>query len=171
MTTNERDGDAAADEPIRVETRQQFDEAVAELFRTGRPLPRCHDPFRLAVSGTWPMRTEASSRMLGQGTNVLVSSIVLVCRRCLANAPAATRPEFLDGSSGVGAGAAPPPNRQRRPGRSRPGVDRPKHGRLHRYAPSDLRRADCGIERNRQAPGVRRYRRRPPYLKPRPCAR
>ena len=36
MNRNERDGDGAADAPIRVETREQFDEAVAELFRTGR---------------------------------------------------------------------------------------------------------------------------------------
>ena len=33
-----------------------------------------------AISGTWPMRTELSNRMIGQGTNVLASSIVLVCR-------------------------------------------------------------------------------------------
>ena len=38
MNRSERDGDAAAGEPIRVETREQFDEAVAELFRTGRPI-------------------------------------------------------------------------------------------------------------------------------------
>ena len=37
MNGNERDGNAAADEPVRVETREQFDEAVAELFRTGQP--------------------------------------------------------------------------------------------------------------------------------------
>ena len=36
MSRSERD--AAADEPIRVETREQFDEAVAELFRSGRPI-------------------------------------------------------------------------------------------------------------------------------------
>ena len=38
MNRSKRDGDAAADEPIRVETRDQFDEAVAELLRTGRPI-------------------------------------------------------------------------------------------------------------------------------------
>ena len=38
MNRSERDGDAAAGEPIRVETREQFDEAVAELLRTGRPI-------------------------------------------------------------------------------------------------------------------------------------
>lgn len=34
----------------------------------------------LTVAGTWPMRTENASRMIGQGTNALASSIVLVCR-------------------------------------------------------------------------------------------
>ena len=38
MNRSERAGDAAAGEPIRVETREQFDEAVAELLRTGRPI-------------------------------------------------------------------------------------------------------------------------------------
>ncbi|MCD6339151.1 MAG: DUF1156 domain-containing protein [Verrucomicrobia bacterium] len=48
-----------------------------------------------AVSGTWPMRTENSSRMIGQGTNALASSIVLVCRPRPADAPTATRREFV----------------------------------------------------------------------------
>ena len=34
----------------------------------------------LAVSGTWPMRTELGNRMRNQGSNALASSIVLVCR-------------------------------------------------------------------------------------------
>ena len=48
-----------------------------------------------AITGTWPIRTELGNRMIGQGTNVLASSIVLVCRRRPANAPLATRREFL----------------------------------------------------------------------------
>ena len=48
-----------------------------------------------AVSGTWPVRTENSSRMIGQGTNALASSIVLVCRKRPAAAPTATRREFV----------------------------------------------------------------------------
>jgi putative DNA methylase len=47
-----------------------------------------------AITGTWPMRTENDSRMIGQGTNALASSIVLVCRPRDANAPTATRREF-----------------------------------------------------------------------------
>ncbi len=48
-----------------------------------------------AVTGTWPMRTELSNRMIGMGTNALASSIVLVCRRRAADARTATRREFL----------------------------------------------------------------------------
>lgn len=49
-----------------------------------------------AISGTWPMRTELSNRMIGSGTNALASSIVLVCRPRPVSAPAATRREFLN---------------------------------------------------------------------------
>ncbi|MEI7645112.1 MAG: DUF1156 domain-containing protein [Chloroflexales bacterium] len=48
-----------------------------------------------AISGTWPMRTELSNRMIGSGTNALASSIVLVCRPRPANAPTVTRRDFL----------------------------------------------------------------------------
>ena len=47
------------------------------------------------ISGTWPMRTERSARSIGIGANALASSIVLVCRRRPADAPLATRREFL----------------------------------------------------------------------------
>ena len=47
------------------------------------------------IGGTWPMRTENASRMIGQGTNALASSIVLVCRRRPDGATLATRREFL----------------------------------------------------------------------------
>ncbi|MCX7197669.1 MAG: DUF1156 domain-containing protein [Proteobacteria bacterium] len=48
-----------------------------------------------AISGTWPMRTERDSRSVGIGTNALASSIILVCRRRGADAPTATRREFV----------------------------------------------------------------------------
>ncbi len=48
-----------------------------------------------AITGTWPMRTELSNRMIGSGTNALASSIVLVCRPRAASAPTATRREFI----------------------------------------------------------------------------
>jgi putative DNA methylase len=46
------------------------------------------------ISGTWPMRTERDFGVK-TGTNVLASSIVLVCRPRPANAPTATRREFV----------------------------------------------------------------------------
>jgi putative DNA methylase len=46
-----------------------------------------------AITGTWPMRTERSAR--SSGTNTLASSIVLVCRARAADAPTATRREFV----------------------------------------------------------------------------
>ena len=48
-----------------------------------------------SVTGTWPLRTENSSRLIGQGTNALASSIVLGCRKCPQDAPLATRREFV----------------------------------------------------------------------------
>lgn len=48
-----------------------------------------------AISGTWPMRTEGSGRMIAMGTNALASSVVLVCRPRAADVPTATRREFV----------------------------------------------------------------------------
>jgi putative DNA methylase len=48
-----------------------------------------------AITGTWPMRTELSNRMISSGTNALASSIVLVCRPRPANSPVITRREFV----------------------------------------------------------------------------
>ena len=47
-----------------------------------------------SITGTWPMRTEREQG-LKTGTNVLASSIILVCRKQVSNAPAATRREFI----------------------------------------------------------------------------
>ena len=49
-----------------------------------------------SVTGTWPMRTENTTRLVGMGTNALASSIVLACRTRPDNAPMATRREFVD---------------------------------------------------------------------------
>ncbi len=48
------------------------------------------------ISGTWPIRTEMMNRSVGQGTNALASSIVLVCRLRPVDAPIASRREFLN---------------------------------------------------------------------------
>ena len=47
------------------------------------------------IVGTWPSRTECKSRMVGQGTNALASSIVLVCRPRSSDASLATRRELI----------------------------------------------------------------------------
>jgi putative DNA methylase len=49
----------------------------------------------LAITGTWPMRSEQSERLVGRNTNALASSIVLVCRKRPADAPTVSRREFL----------------------------------------------------------------------------
>ncbi|MBE9088996.1 DUF1156 domain-containing protein [Microcystis aeruginosa LEGE 11464] len=49
-----------------------------------------------SIGGTWPMRTELSNRSVGLGTNALASSIVLVCRPRPADAPKASRRQFLN---------------------------------------------------------------------------
>ena len=48
-----------------------------------------------SIRGTWPMRTERPTGMK-TAVNALASSVVLVCRARAADAPTATRREFLD---------------------------------------------------------------------------
>ena len=47
-----------------------------------------------AISGTWPMRTEYTGNLKAK-RNALASSIILVCRKLAADAPTATRREFV----------------------------------------------------------------------------
>ena len=47
------------------------------------------------ISGTWPIRTELRTRLIGMHTNSLASSIILVCRKRDKNAPLAIRREFV----------------------------------------------------------------------------
>ena len=49
----------------------------------------------LALSGTWPMRTERKGRKRESGSNALASSIVLVCRPRPVDAVAVSRRAFL----------------------------------------------------------------------------
>ena len=74
---SERKGDAGA-------TSTGWETFLDAVIRSG-----------LAISGTWPMRTELGNRMTGQGTNALASSIVLVCRARPSDAPVTTRREYL----------------------------------------------------------------------------
>jgi len=48
-----------------------------------------------SLTGTWPMRTENTTRLVGMTTNALASSIVLVCRPRPADAPVTSRRDFL----------------------------------------------------------------------------
>lgn len=47
------------------------------------------------ITGTWPIRTEGSGRLIALGTNALASSIVLVCRRRAEDAPTVSRTQFI----------------------------------------------------------------------------
>ena len=49
----------------------------------------------LALTGTWPMRTEGDNRQIGIGTNALASSIVLVCRPRMKEAGTISRRQFV----------------------------------------------------------------------------
>ncbi|MFQ2570039.1 DUF1156 domain-containing protein [Aeromonas caviae] len=48
-----------------------------------------------AISGTWPMRSEQSERLIGKGTNALASSVVLVCNKRLSSADTISRRQFI----------------------------------------------------------------------------
>ena len=47
------------------------------------------------ITGTWPMRSERSTRAIAQGTNALASSVVLVCRPRPETAALTTRKDFI----------------------------------------------------------------------------
>lgn len=49
-----------------------------------------------AITGTWPIRTEMSSRTRGMNSNALASSIVLVCRKRPEDAPQTTRRNLVN---------------------------------------------------------------------------
>ena len=49
-----------------------------------------------SITGTWPMRTEMSSRAVAQGANALATSIVLVCRKRDEGARICTRRNFIN---------------------------------------------------------------------------
>lgn len=55
----------------------------------------------MALTGTWPMRTERSGRTVSLGKNSLASSVILVCRKRAADAPSISRREFIRELNGV----------------------------------------------------------------------
>ncbi|RYZ88176.1 MAG: DUF1156 domain-containing protein [Proteobacteria bacterium] len=48
-----------------------------------------------AVSGTWPIRSEQSSRIRGMNSNALASSVVLICKKRPASAKSISRRDFM----------------------------------------------------------------------------
>lgn len=48
-----------------------------------------------ALTGTWPMRTEGTGRIIAKGTNALASSIILVCRPRTEIAGTISRRQFI----------------------------------------------------------------------------
>src|SRR5579859_164495 len=82
--TEADDDDDARETGVLVQTSTGWETMLEGLLKAG-----------FQITGTWPIRTEMGSRMRGQVSNALASSIVLVCRPRPADAPLATRREFL----------------------------------------------------------------------------
>lgn len=79
------ESEAASDDDSEVSTYSTGWETLLEgLFQSG-----------LQITGTWPLRTEATTRLRAIGSNALASSIVLVCRPRAETASNATRREFV----------------------------------------------------------------------------
>ena len=75
--------------------KQSEDDGDAGVARTGwETFLDAVIRSRLAITGTWPMRTERESRTRNLESNALASSIILVCRPRIGDAPV-TRREFV----------------------------------------------------------------------------
>jgi len=74
----------SADRTARVPTSTGWETMLEGLVRTS-----------LAITGTWPIRTEMRTRQIAMGTNALASSIVISCRSRPSDAAQVTRREFL----------------------------------------------------------------------------
>ena len=90
---------ACADVPVTVyyAYKQSEDDSNTETASTGwETMLSAIIQSRFTITGTWPMRTELSNRMIGMDANALTSSIVLVCRKRPADAPICTRRDFIN---------------------------------------------------------------------------
>ena len=77
--------------------KQSEDDSATETASTGwETILSAIVQAGFIVTGTWPMRTELSNRMIGMDTNALASSIVLVCRKRTEDAPVCTRRDFIN---------------------------------------------------------------------------
>ena len=81
--TNAEDEDDA-DETTTVTASTGWETMLSAVIKAG-----------FAITGTWPIRTERSVRVVALGTNALASSIVLVCRKRHPSASFVTRKDFL----------------------------------------------------------------------------
>jgi putative DNA methylase len=78
------DNEDQAESGVATTVSTGWETMLAGLIRSG-----------FSVNGTWPMRTEGDNRQVGLAANALASSIVLVCRPRPADAPLATRKQFI----------------------------------------------------------------------------
>ena len=94
-----------------------------------------------SLTGTWPMRTEGTGRLIGLGTNALASSIILVCRPrpsgCFVDYEERLSGDF---TPGVATGVAASPAGQHCAGRPGAGEHRAGHGRLLALQPNPGKR-------------------------------
>jgi len=73
------------DESMEGITNTGWDTFLAAVIKSG-----------LGISGTWPVRTEKEGRTIGNGTNALASSIVLVCKKMPSNLKSISRRDFVN---------------------------------------------------------------------------
>ena len=93
---------ANADIPVTIyyafkQTESDEDEEEQQIASTGwETMLSAIVKAGFSITGTWPMRTEMSSRAVAQGANALATSIVLVCRKRDENARVCTRRNFIN---------------------------------------------------------------------------
>ena len=74
-----------SDEPKKGTASSGWETMLSAIIQSG-----------FAITGTWPMRTELSNRLVASGTNALASSVVLVCRKRPKDASVCTRRNFIN---------------------------------------------------------------------------
>ena len=112
--------------------KQSESDAARELEHRMGDVSGGSDSAGFAVTGTWPMRTELPVGCADRTPMPWLPASSSSAGSASDDAPTATRREFIAALEGRTAHRArPPPARQHRPRRPRPGRDRPRHGRLH----------------------------------------
>src|SRR5260370_22498557 len=83
--TNDKDNGSINGSGAKATASTAWETMLEGLIRSG-----------FAITGTWPIRTEMMNRSVGQDTNALASSIVLVCRPRPIDAPIIMRRQFIN---------------------------------------------------------------------------